>query len=58
MTRPKYKDVKGFRMHDVANLAGETFRRGDLGYEAARRASCRNARLPGRYPDMIFQARR
>ena len=34
----------------------ESFRREDAGYEAARRATCRNAHLPDRYPDIIVQA--
>jgi len=32
------------------------FNRGDDGYEAARRATVWNARLPDRYPDLIVQA--
>jgi FAD/FMN-containing dehydrogenase len=43
-------------MQPRPNFVGETFRRGDSGYEAARRATCRNARLPDRYPDVIVQA--
>jgi FAD/FMN-containing dehydrogenase len=39
-----------------ANFIGDTFRRGDPGYEAARRATCRNMRLPDRFPDIIVQA--
>lgn len=35
---------------------GGTFVRGELGYEAARRAAAWNARLPDRYPDVIVQA--
>lgn len=35
---------------------GSTFRRGDAGYEAARRATCWNARLADRFPDVIVQA--
>ncbi|MGD9958347.1 FAD-binding oxidoreductase [Nocardioides sp.] len=34
----------------------ETFRRGDSGYESARRATCRNLHLPDRYPDLIVRA--
>lgn len=33
-----------------------SFGRHDPGYEAARRDACWNARLPGRYPDIIVQA--
>ncbi len=40
-------------MQDAAHFAGQTFRRGDCGYEATRRASCRNQRLPIRNPDVI-----
>jgi FAD/FMN-containing dehydrogenase len=36
---------------------GASFARGDAGYEAARRASCWNARLPERYPEIIVQAK-
>jgi len=43
-------------MGDAGNLVGKTFRRGDLGYEPARRATCRNTWLPDRYPDVIVQA--
>ena len=43
-------------MQQAGNFIGEAFRRGDSGYETARRASCRNARLPDRYPDIIVQA--
>ncbi len=39
-----------------ADFAGKAFRRGDQGYEAARRASCRNVNLPDRFPDIIVQA--
>src|SRR5271165_6000262 len=35
---------------------GGTFRRGQEGYEAARRDALWNARLPDRYPDVIAQA--
>jgi len=38
------------------DLAGKAFRRSDPGYEAARRASCRNMRLPDRFPEVIVQA--
>ena len=47
---------EGFSMQQAGNFIGEAFRRGDSGYETARRASCRNARLPDRYPDIIVQA--
>jgi len=40
----------------ASNFVGETFRRGDPGYDAARRATCRNRYLPDRYPDIIVQA--
>ena len=43
-------------MQQAGNFVGKAFRRGDPGYEAARRATCRNARLPNRYPDIIVQA--
>jgi FAD/FMN-containing dehydrogenase len=43
-------------MQDRPNFVGATYRRGDSGYEPARRATCRNMRLPDRYPDMIVQA--
>ncbi len=33
------------------------FRRGQPGYEEARRATVWNARLPARFPDLVFQAR-
>ena len=33
-----------------------SFRRGDDGYEEARRATVWNARTPDRYPDLIVQA--
>jgi FAD/FMN-containing dehydrogenase len=35
---------------------GSALSRGEDGYEAARRATCWNARTPGRYPDVIVQA--
>ncbi len=41
------------------NLAlpdGVAYERGDDGYEAARRATVWNARLPDRFPDVIVQA--
>ena len=43
-------------MQQGANFIGEVFRRSEAGYEAARRATCRNERLPDRYPDIIVQA--
>ncbi len=43
-------------MQHAATFAGEMFRRSDPGYEQARRAACRNARLPDRYPEVIVQA--
>jgi FAD/FMN-containing dehydrogenase len=43
-------------MQEGANFIGEVFRRSEAGYEAARRATCRNERLPDRYPDIIVQA--
>ncbi|MFG2730316.1 FAD-binding oxidoreductase [Streptomyces canus] len=41
----------------VALPAGQHFLRGDDGYEAARRATVWNGRVPPRYPDVIVQAR-
>jgi FAD/FMN-containing dehydrogenase len=38
------------------DLAGKTFRRGEQGYEAARRLTCRNVNVPDRFPDIIVQA--
>jgi FAD/FMN-containing dehydrogenase len=38
------------------NALGQTYRRGEAGYEAARRRTLWNARLPDRYPDVIVQA--
>ena len=35
---------------------GRTFYRGEPGYEAARSAAVKNARLPQRFPDVIVQA--
>ncbi|MFI5302703.1 MAG: FAD-binding oxidoreductase [Polyangiales bacterium] len=35
---------------------GQTFRRGDAGYEAARRETMWNARVPSRFPEVIVQA--
>jgi hypothetical protein len=43
-------------MQQQANFIGKAFRRGDAGYEAARRVTCRNVDLPDRYPDIIVQA--
>lgn len=43
-------------MTSSAKPRGGTFRRGEPGYEAARRASSWNARLPDRFPDVIVQA--
>ena len=37
-------------------IDGQAFERGDRGYEAARRATVWNARLPDRYPEVIVQA--
>src|ERR1039458_5642072 len=34
----------------------EVIRRGDAGYEDARRETCRNEHIPDRYPDVIAQA--
>ena len=39
-----------------APLQCDVFLPKDPGYEAARRATCRNAHLPDRYPDIIVQA--
>lgn len=41
----------------IALPTGTAFARGDDGYEAARRATVWNARLPDRFPDVIVQAR-
>jgi len=38
-----------------SHLSGATFRRGEPGYEEARRATVWNARTPPRYPDLIVQ---
>lgn len=38
------------------NSRGSTFRRGDTGYEAARRDTCWNQRIAERFPDVIVQA--
>lgn len=43
-------------MHSGRSLPGHTFRRGHDGYEAARRATMWNRRLPDRFPDVIVQA--
>jgi FAD/FMN-containing dehydrogenase len=40
----------------TAELRGRAFRRGEEGYEEARRAAVWNARTPPRYPDLIIQA--
>lgn len=42
-------------MH-TASSPGGTFPRGSSGYEAARRATMWNARVPDRFPDVIVQA--
>lgn len=42
--------------HPDRSTRGGTFRRGEPGYEPARRAVAWNARLPDRYPDVIVQA--
>src|SRR5262245_22993090 len=34
-----------------------SYRRGDAGYEQARRGEMWNARLPARYPDIVVEAR-
>ena len=41
----------------MAASVGTSFRRGEAGYEAARRGACWNAHLPARYPEIIVQAR-
>ena len=46
---------KGERMNLVLP-DGVAYERGDDGYEAARRATVWNARLPDRFPDVIVQA--
>jgi FAD/FMN-containing dehydrogenase len=43
-------------MQQGASFIGGVFRRNEAGYETARRATCRNQRLPDRYPDIIVQA--
>lgn len=43
-------------MSSPATTRGSTFRRGDPGYESARRATMWNANVPDRYPDLIVQA--
>lgn len=43
-------------MAESSGPRGQTFRRGDTGYEAARRAALWNGRLPDRYPAVIVQA--
>ena len=43
-------------MQQQANFIGKVFRRGDAGYEAARRLTCRNVNVPDRFPDIIVQA--
>lgn len=40
----------------VAGLDGSFLSRGDVGYEAARRATVWNGRTPDRYPDLIVRA--
>lgn len=40
----------------TARARGETLRRGEEGYEAARREALFNARMPDRFPDVIVQA--
>lgn len=39
------------------DFEGTSYARHDPGYEAARRGSCWNARLPERYPEIIVQAK-
>jgi hypothetical protein len=41
----------------IARAPSHIFRRGDGGYEAARRATAFNARVPDRFPNVIVQAR-
>jgi len=40
----------------MAELGGTVFRRGDDGYEEARRSTVWNGRIPDRYPDLVVQA--
>ncbi len=40
----------------TSTTRGQTFRRGDAGYEAARCETMWNARIPPRFPDVIVQA--
>jgi len=46
----------GRMMAAATRKRGQTYRRGDAGYEAARQAALWNARLPDRFPDVIVQA--
>lgn len=43
-------------MSNKRKTRGSTFRRGQAGYETARREASWNARLPDRFPDIIVQA--
>ena len=40
----------------TAQFDGEIFRRGEAGYEEARRGHMWNARVPDRYPEVVVQA--
>jgi len=44
-------------MDSECAIAGQVYRRGDQGYEAARATTVWNQRLPPRFPDVIVQAR-
>ena len=46
----------GETMTHAKKTHGRTFRRGEPGYEEARRASMWNARVPDRYPAVVVQA--
>jgi len=43
-------------MSAATTMRGSSFRRGEPGYEEARRATMWNTRVPDRYPDVIVQA--
>lgn len=44
-------------MSAATTMRGSSFRRGEPGYEEARRATMWNTRVPDRYPDVIVQAK-
>ncbi|MBV1699427.1 MAG: hypothetical protein KGK33_02150 [Hyphomicrobiales bacterium] len=43
-------------MQHAANFVGATFRRSEPGYDETPRVTCRNARLPDWFPEVIVQA--